>query len=87
MDRSCGASFQCGRVILICCWWIRKKVFAGSPTRTEPKKVSRTKIKSPTILEKEIRWGPNDCEDYQFNFNANWNCRGSYAAVGTPALL
>ena len=24
---------------------------------------------------------------YQFNFSANWNCRGSYAAVGCPAFV
>src|SRR5579872_596236 len=24
---------------------------------------------------------------YQFTFSANWNCRGSYAAVGCPALV
>ena len=24
---------------------------------------------------------------YQFTFIANWNCRGSYAAVGAPAAV
>jgi hypothetical protein len=24
---------------------------------------------------------------YQYNFIANWNCRGSYAAVGCPAAV
>jgi len=35
--------------------------------------------------------GPRTTHDlqmpYQFSFNANWNWRGSYAAVGCPAML
>src|SRR5581483_4378101 len=44
-----AASFQCGRVILICSWWIRKKVFAVS-SRDRNCRISRSQNRSPTIL-------------------------------------
>lgn len=49
--------------------------------RTQPilSNVEEPSPRAPVIVSKPT--------PYQFIFIANWNCRGSYAAVGCPALL